>query len=197
MIDFDDAEETLYVISKQQLARYSGRADLDDVYGLGYFCSTFEGVMLVANTRSCHLASWREYKEEYPGTLEEEFEQRWDDRSFAFLAESGMSDEDIYKWWIGNWEWPAGFDLYGSEERSAFDDAWEVYSEPLSRSEDDDEELSTRLQELCIRVLRRLKDDGDFALVKNLEGFMILGPDDMEEQLVSMKQYLDEILMRE
>lgn len=54
MFDWDAAEEVLYRISTEQVARFLGQIGVDEVYGFGFFCNPAEGIMLVANTRE-HL----------------------------------------------------------------------------------------------------------------------------------------------
>lgn len=169
MFDWKAAEEVLDVISKEQLVRFLDGVDCDDIYGLGYFCDLLEGVMLVANGR----------------------------RSFAeSLGEcgwrSGSTDYEVFRWDIGNWEYPAGVALSSTEEQIQFDEAWENLGSP--RSGDDDDRDQKRLEELCIKVLRRLIDDNAFAAADHLEGFMILGPDDLPEDVLSKKKRLDALL---
>jgi hypothetical protein len=169
MFDWEAAEQVLYAISKAQLTRFLGHVDCDDLYGLGYFCDPIEGVMLVANTRTSHDA----------GLLE-------------FIGRFGPTDEETYRWDIGNWEYPAGLEVSSAEEQMEFDSAWQGLGRPITSAGDElDQE---RLEGLCIRVLTRLREDGAFSAARNLEGFVVLGPDDSDGDVLVKKRRLDQVL---
>jgi hypothetical protein len=169
MFDWEAAEHVLYTISKLQVMRFLGHADCDDLYGLGYFCDPIEGVMLVANTRSSHDAGLREFIERF-----------------------GPTDEETYRWDIGNWEYPGGLAVSSTEEQMEFDAAWEALGRPTSGAGDKPDQ--ERLEGLCIRVLMRLRDDGVFSAARDLEGFVVLGPDDSDGDVLVKKRRLDEVL---
>jgi hypothetical protein len=170
MFDWKAAEEILYAISKEQVARFLGRIDCDDLYGLGYFCDLNEGVMLVAGTRRHLTASLREHVERF-----------------------GPTDEETFRWDVGNWEYPAGLAL-STEEQMEYDAAWERIGRPLAETGDDRD--PGHLEDLCVRVLRRLCNEGAFAAARRLEGFMVLGPDDSPEAVLLKKRHLDMVLER-
>jgi hypothetical protein len=171
MFDWEAAEEVLYAISKEQVVRFLGGVNCDDLYGLGYFCDPIEGVMLAANTRRHLAASLREYAERF-----------------------GPADEESFRWDIGNWEYPAGL-AFSAEEQMEFDAAWERLGRPISVSEDDRDQEP--LEELCIRVLGRLCGEGVFSAARQLEGFVVLGSDDSPEDVLVKKRHLDNVLNRQ
>jgi hypothetical protein len=137
MFDWEAAEEILYAISKEQVARFLGRADPGDLYALGYFCDPIEGVMLVANTRRHLIASLREYMERF-----------------------GPTDEETLRWDIGNWEYPAGL-ASSTEEQMKFDATWGKLGRPTLGSGNARDQAA--LEDLCVRVLRRLCKEGAFG----------------------------------
>jgi hypothetical protein len=169
MFDREAAERVLYTISKVQFTRFLSHVDCDDLYGLGYFCDPLEGVMLVANTRSSHDAGLREFIERF-----------------------GPTDEEAYRWDIGNWKYPGGLAVSSTEEQMEFDAAWEGLGRPISGAGDEDDQEC--LEVLCIRVLTRLCDDGVFWAARNLEGFVVLGPDDSDLDVLVKKRHLDRVL---
>jgi len=169
MFDWEATEHVRYTISKVQVTRFLGHADCDDLYGLGYFCDPIEGVMLVANTRPSHDAGFR-----------------------ACIERFGPADEETYRWDIGNWQYPGGLAVSSTEEQIGFDAAWAELGRPISGAGDElDQE---RLEELGIRVLTRLRNDGVFLAAKNLKGFVVLGPDDSIVDVLVKKSRLDRIL---
>ena len=168
--DWTEAEEALYRISKDQFTGFLRRADTGDVYGLGFFCDPIEGVMPVANTRSFHDAGFRQYVEQ-----------------------GGTTDEETFRWDIGNWEFPAGL-AASTEEQIGFDAQWERIWGRLGKPADD--RTSGLLEDLCIRVLRRLTGEGVFSEARNIEGFIVLGPDDRGEDVLKKKSMLDDLLGR-
>lgn len=170
MFDWEAAEEVLYAISKEQVARFLGRGDCGDLYGIGFFCDPIEGVMLVANTRRYLSASLREYVEQIDAT-----------------------DEETLRWDIGNWEFPAGLAL-STEEQMEFDAAWERLGRPHEEHDEDRDQVA--LEELCARVLRRLCDEKVFSDAHSLEGLVVLGPDDPPGDVLVKKRRLDSILNR-
>jgi hypothetical protein len=168
--DWADAEEALYRISKDQFTGFLRRTDRGDLYGLGFFCDPIEGVMPVANSRSFHDASFRQYVER-----------------------GGTTDEGTFKWDIGNWEYPAGL-ASSTEEQMEFNARWEGFRGLLSQSDDD--RTQEMLEDHCIRVLRRLCDEGVFSDARDIEGLIVLGPDDRAEDVLAKKGRLDGILDR-
>ncbi len=168
--DWSEAEEALYRMSRDQFAGFLRRADRGDLYGLGFFCDPIEGVMPVANTRSFHDASFRRYVER-----------------------GGTTDEETFRWDIGNWEFPAGL-AASTEEQMEFDARWERswrwHKEP------DDDRTSSLLEDRCVKVLIRLKDEGVFAEARNIQGFIVLCPDDRGEDVLKKKSMLDDLLGR-
>jgi len=50
-----------------------------------------------------------------------------------------------------------------------------------------------RRRPLGIRVLTRLRNDGVFLAAKNLKGFVVLGPDDSNVDVLVKKSRLDRI----
>jgi hypothetical protein len=165
-----EAEEALYRISKDQFTGFLRRADTGDLYGLGFFCDPIEGVMPVANTRSCHDAGFRQYVEQ-----------------------GGTTDEETFRWDIGNWEFPAGL-AASTEEQMEFDAHWERIWSRFTEPKDD--RTPGLLEDLCIRVLRRLIDEGVFWDARGIEGFSVLGPDDRAEDVLAKKARLDDLLKR-
>jgi hypothetical protein len=170
MFDWGAAEEVLFTTSKDQVARFLGRVDCDDLYGLGYFCDPIEGVMLVANTRRFLATTLGEYVERF-----------------------GPTDEETFRWDIGNWEYPAGLAL-SAEEQMEFDATWEKLGRPISDLGDEPDQEA--LEGLCARVLERLWDEGVFWAAQRLEGFVVLGPDDRREDVLVKKRHLDRVLSR-
>lgn len=165
-----EAEEALYRISKDQFTGFLRRADTGDLYGLGFFCDPIEGVMPVANSRSFHDAGFRRYVEQ-----------------------GGTTDEETFRWDIGSWEFPAGL-AASTEEQMEFDVRWERLWRRLGEPEDD--RTPGLLEGLCIRVLRRLTGEGVFSEARDIEGFIVLGPDDRAEDVLKKKGRLDDRLGR-
>jgi hypothetical protein len=73
-----------------------------------------------------------------------------------------------------------------------FDARWGEFGGPLSESEE--ERTPALLEDLCIRVLRRLCDEGVFSEARRIEGFIVLGPDDRVEDVLAKKERLDDLL---
>ena len=168
MFDREAAEHVPYAISKVRVTRFLGHEDCDDLDGLGYFRDPIEGVMLVANTRSSHDAGFRE-----------------------FIDRFGTADEETYRWDIGNRRYPGGLAVSSTEEQMEFDAAWAELGRPISGAVDEVDQ--GRLEGLCIRVLKRLRDDGVFSAARNLEGLVVLGPDDSSVDVLVKKRRLDRI----
>lgn len=125
--------------------------------------------MLVANGHRYFTASLREYTEQW-----------------------GSTDEEHFRWSIGEWEYPGGLAPSSSEEQMEFDAAWTNLGRPTSGAYEDggDDRDQEQLEELCIRVLRRLIAEKVFAPVRRLEGFMILGADDPLKDVLPKKKRL-------
>jgi hypothetical protein len=172
MFDWDHAEEVLYAISKDHLTRFLGQQGRDDIYGLGFFCDLIEGVMLVANTRACHDSSFQESK-------------NWSEKP----------NEALFRWDIGNWEYPAGLFPSDSEEQAEFDRVWKEVGVPVAYS-DEDERTQRLLEALCGKVFKRLAEAGVLTPARGLEGLVVLGPDDEDKAILTKKKRLDPILKR-
>lgn len=54
-----------------------------------------------------------------------------------------------------------------------------------------------RLEGLCVRVLTRQRDDGVFSAGRNLEGFVVLGPDDSNVDVLAKKRHSTECYIPE
>ena len=168
MIDWEAAEAVLLRAAREQLADFLDEFDRDDLYGLGFFASSYEGVALVAAGRRAMDEQLRSYRAQF-GPPDDEFAFRWD---------------------IGNWQFPAGLE-YGQQE---FDAAWAEFAEALK--DDCDDANEPLLIGLCERVLARLAAEGTFATVPDLEGLIVLGPDDPSEVVPDRKRRLDPIVPR-
>ncbi len=66
-----------------------------------------------------------------------------------------------------------------------------MYQEPLCKIENDDNQRM--LEDLCLKVLRRLIHEGAFSTSSSLEGFTILGPDDGQASVLEKKKRLDSL----
>jgi hypothetical protein len=153
------AEEKLYDLSKNQILQYEEESDKDDVYGFGFFCDAFDGIVyLVANITQFHLYEYHRHQESV-----------------------GRSDPEVFKWYPGNWDLPGGLFPSNSVQQHEFDRAWQEYGQKLSLLEGGEDERQVALEELCLNVLKRLIHDGAFSAFSNLEGVTIIGPFDSPE----------------
>lgn len=164
MFDWETATHVLHHISKNQVVRFLGGSDEDDIYGFGFFCDASTGVIyLTANTEQYHETGFSEFEKRY-----------------------GPTDKEVYRWDIGNWKYPGGLFTSSSPEQLDFDRTWRQYQEALSQLEDESKQLF--LEEVCLKVLERLVDEGVFSREPALQGFMILGPNDQGEALLAKKR---------
>lgn len=175
MIDWEAAEDALVTIARNQILAFQDEVDCSDLYGLGFFADLLEGLQLVANFRDHHESNL-----------------------LAYQAEWGPTDADVYRWEIGNWQYPAGLDV----DNETFDAVWEPFREPLmeavtaAESQAFEDRCVEHLENLCIRVLDRLESESVFAGLAALEGLTVLGHDDPAEVIIPKKQRLDWILHR-
>lgn len=161
-VNWHSAEGTLYWNSKKEVVAFLQQVKPEEVYGVGFFCSTFEGVGLAANTFEHHRTS------------------------FADDLDKGRRFEARYRWDIGNWKYPSG--LLTGEERQAFDEEWKPFQELLKMMDDEGQQP---LEKMCARVLKRLLAAGVFAECVRLEGFTVLGPDDPENAILKKRKKVE------
>lgn len=172
-INWIEAKETLLVLARLQLATFLESEEREDVYGIGFFCDSYQGsVCLVANTNSFHSRKFHEYIAE-------------------FGSGEGHEDETTFRWDIGNWKYPAGL------VPDAFNAGWEKFEAALKDAtfagagDDQDQE---RLESLAAAILACLVDEGAFAHAPALEGFNVLGPDDPQQSVLVKKSKFDTLV---
>jgi hypothetical protein len=152
-------------MSVPHVHRFLSGPDADDVYGFGFFCDAYGPVYLVADTEQYHCESLSEYE-----------------------ARFGQVDREVFRWNIGNWKYPGGLFASSSAEQREFDIAWKSY-EALLRQLDDDTTQS-KLEAVCVQVLRALYVDGVFTQARRLKGLTVLGPDATDEMVLNNLQQL-------
>lgn len=172
-INWIEAEETLLLLARRQLATFRQSDEREDVYGFGFFCDSYQGsVCLVANTNSFHHRAFQEYIAE-------------------FGSREGHEDETTFRWDIGNWKYPAGLVADG------FNAGWEKFETALKDAtfagagDDQDQE---RLERMAATILACLVEEGAFAHACTLEGFIILGPDDPRQSVLVKKSKFDNLV---
>jgi Uncharacterised protein family UPF0047 len=165
MFDWAAAEDRLHCIAKKHVGQFLNGAEQSDVYGFGFFCDAYNGTaLLVANTEQYYLSSLRDFE-----------------------ARFGPANAEVFKWDIGNWEYPAGLFPSSSAEQDEFEDAWKKeYQEPLSQIENDDKQ--SMLEEVCFKVLRRLIQARVFSAVPSVKGVTILGPTALKENVLEKRR---------
>jgi hypothetical protein len=169
--DWARAAGVLYDISLGQVTRFLEVVPAEEVYGLGYFCDAFAGVVYLVGSTSTHDRHHR--------------------RGIDRLS---PADDELLKWDIGNWQYPGGLFPSASPEQREFDTAWSTFGRPLSERPDDLDQQ--RLEEMCVQVLSRLVLHGAFARARRLEGFVVAGPDDTGRVILEKKRRLDLLLDR-
>jgi len=168
MFDWTAAAETLYSISKKQIAQFLRGSEKSDVYGFGFFCDPDGFVYLVANTEHYHMSSLRQYQ-----------------------ARFGPTAPEVFRWDIGNWKYPGGLFPSSSAEQEAFDHAWQEYQQQLMQM--DNERKQEMLEDVCSEVLARLVQEGSLSGIPSLKGFTIQGPDDPQETVLEKKKRFDNV----
>jgi hypothetical protein len=144
MFDWAVATDTLYRLSKTQIGKFFNGPEVEDVYGVGFFCDAYSGsVYLVANTEQSHQSTLCD-----------------------FQARFGPTDPEVFKWDIGNWKYPGGLFPSSASEQVEFDTGWEEYREPLSKLED--EKKQDKIEKVCINVLSILFKEGAFSTALSL-----------------------------
>jgi hypothetical protein len=150
-MDSDWLKKRLLALSKEQFLMFWEKTG-SDVYGVGFFCDALSGdVFLVANTRKYHNESF---------------------------ATSGLpaERENLFRWDIGNWEWPGGLFPSSSSEQRSFDESWAKARIGVTLTQQ-------LLEEICNAVLIELHDMQGSPLTA-VEGMIVLGPDDNDQTIL-------------
>jgi hypothetical protein len=150
-MDSDWLKKRLLSLSKEQLLMFWEKTG-SDVYGVGFFCDAVNGVVfLVANTRKYHNESF---------------------------ATSGIpvERESLFRWDIGNWEWPGGLFPSSSSEQLSFDESWAKAIIGVTLTQQ-------CLEEICKAVLIELHDMPGSPLT-GVEGMIVLGPEDNDQTIL-------------
>ena len=172
MLDWSAARETLHKISKKHLHQFFVEQAAEEVYGFGFFCDAFQGsVYLVANSLGFHQRKLKD-----------------------FISQFGPTDEQTFKWEIGNWQFPGGLFRSSSPEQIEFDSAWNPVRQSLEQMDGNGKQ--DVLEEVCIGVLERLIQEDTFSPAVDVQGFIVLGPDDRSEVVMVKKHRLDARLRR-
>ncbi len=162
MFDWNIMTNTLYQISKDQMAQFLKGPDKEDLYGAGYYCDANEGVIyLVANTEGYYKKNIQEFEKQF-----------------------GVTDKEVFRWDIGNWKYPGGLFPSSSPEQIRFEKGWEKYQEAISYLEE--EEKQVLLEKACIKVLERLVQEEKLPL----QGVTVLGPDDQGRKVLGKRRLL-------
>ena len=164
MLDWSAAKETLYRISKKHLRQFLAGQVVKEFYGFGFFCDAYQGsVYLVANSLEYHHRTFKD-----------------------FITQYGTTDEQTFKWDIGNWEFPGGLFRSSSPEQMEFDSAWNPIRQSLEQMDGDGKQ--DVLEDVCIGVLERLIQEDTFSPAVDVQGFIVLGPDDRSEVVMAYGQ---------
>jgi hypothetical protein len=169
MFDWTAAADTLYQISKKQLTDFFRSQGADDIYGIGFFSDVIEGVLLVANTEDYYLSSLRD------------FEAKW-----------GATDREVFRWEIGNWQYPCGLFPSSSVQQDEFYYEWKKVRMQPGWFVSDETQLV--LEGICRDVLARLHQEDAFSPARNLKGLTVVGHDDSPPDILRQKERMDVLL---
>jgi len=163
-IDWTAAEETLYALSRDQFARFLAGPSAEQIYAVGFFLDPAAGdVFPTANTVDQHLKTYREH-----------------------LKDQGPIDEQLLLWDTGLWAYPVGLFPESEAELAAFDRLWAPHREAVVAT--DDPASPVLFRRMAVEVLRRIALGGAFVPAKNLFGFTVQTPDDLPEDLPTLKE---------
>lgn len=166
-MDWAAAAEALFELSRSQVARFLGAAPKGRIYGFGFFCDSYAGIVyLVANTSEYHCRSLHDY-----------------------TAKFGPIEEELFKWDIGNWQYPGGLFPSASPDQREFDSEWEKHGQLIAGLHDDS--AQPRLEEICAAVLDRLVCAGAFEEIPNLEATIVCGLYDRGMALLAKKKAVE------
>ncbi len=167
MFHWTAAADKLCRISTFQIHKFLKGPDVHDLYGIGYFCNACDGsVHLVANTEIYHQNSLRDFQTRF-----------------------GPTDSEVFRWDIGNWKYPGGLFPSSSPEQVEFDSGWEAVRESLTQMKDDKKQ--DKLEDFCESVLSIIFKERAVSTIPTLKGFIVLGPDDRQQDVVDKVRLLD------